>query len=220
MKWLKRLTAIATMVAVLCVTCVTAQAHEVPDMSRTGSITVSMTYDKKAVPGGTVTLYRVGNVVQDDGDYLFALSGAFAGSGVSVDDPQSADAARALADWALDHGVTGETRSVDASGKVVFSGLELGLYLMVQTDPASGYHAFDPFLVGVPLTEDGSYVYDIDASPKLELEKKPVTEEPPTEGDTPKTGEAASNAPLLATGGVAVCLSAAYGLRRFGCLSE
>ena len=220
MKWLRGMSVLVATVLAVLVAPGLAFAHDVPDMTRTGSVSATLTYDDEAVPGGSVTLYRVGDVVQDDGDYLFALSGAFAGSGVSVDDPQSADAARALADWALDHGITGETRSVDASGKVVFSGLELGLYLMVQTNPASGYHAFDPFLVGVPLTEDGSYVYDIDASPKLELEKKPVTEEPPTEGDTPKTGDAASSAPLLATGGVAVCLSAAYGLRRFGRLSE
>lgn len=220
MKWLRGMSVLVATVLAVLVAPGLAFAHDVPDMTRTGSVSATLTYDDEAVPGGSVTLYRVGDVVQDDGDYLFALSGVFAGSGVSVDDPQSADAARALADWALDHGVTGETRSVDASGKVVFSGLELGLYLMVQTDPASGYHAFDPFLVGVPLTEDGSYVYDIDASPKLELEKKPVTEEPPMEGDTPKTGEAASSAPLLAAGGVAVCLSAVYGLRRFGRLSE
>lgn len=220
MKWLRGMSVLVATVLAVLVAPGLAFAHDVPDMTRTGSVSATLTYDDEAVPGGSVTLYRVGDVVQDDGDYLFALSGAFTGSGVSVDDPQSADAARALADWALVHGVTGETRSVDASGKVVFSGLELGLYLMVQTDPASGYHAFDSFLVGVPLTEDGSYVYDIDASPKLELEKKPVTEEPPTEGDTPKTGEEASSAPLLAAGGVAVCLFAAYGLRRCGRLSE
>ena len=49
-----------------------AFAHDVPDMTRTGSVSATLTYDDEAVPGGSVTLYRVGDVVQDDGDYLFA----------------------------------------------------------------------------------------------------------------------------------------------------
>ena len=202
MKWLKRLTAIATMVAVLCVTCVTAQAHEVPDMSRTGSITVSMTYDKKAVPGGTVTLYRVGDVVSDDGDYVFVLGSDYAASNVSIDDLQSADAARALLEWAEDHDLGGTTTRVSDRGLAVFDDVQVGLYVMAQHDPADGYYAIDPFLVGMPLTEDGSYVYDIDASPKVELATKPLP-------NTPNTGEAELPVVPLLVGGVIVCVAAA-----------
>ena len=41
-----------------------AAAHAVPDESRNGncSITVSMTYKGKAVRGGTLALYKVGDV--------------------------------------------------------------------------------------------------------------------------------------------------------------
>ena len=50
-----------------------AAAHAVPDESRNGhcSITVSMTYKGKTVRGGTLALYKVGDVAEDDGNYSF-----------------------------------------------------------------------------------------------------------------------------------------------------
>ena len=52
---------------------VSAAAQTVPDESRNGhcSITVSMTYKGKAVRGGTLALYKVGDVAEDDGNYSF-----------------------------------------------------------------------------------------------------------------------------------------------------
>ena len=43
-----------------------AAAHAVPDESQDGhcSITITMTYKGKAVPGGTLALYKVGDVVE------------------------------------------------------------------------------------------------------------------------------------------------------------
>ena len=198
MKWLRRLSALVMTVLALSLTGVVAYAHEVPDPSRTGTISVSMKYDGQQVPGGTVTLYRVGDVVSDDGDYLFALNDACADSGVSLDDLQSPDAAEALAAWVASHDIAGTTVEIGDDGMATFTDVALGLYVMVQHDPASGYYAIDPFLIGMPLTEDGAYVYEIDASPKLELQKKPVT--PPTEEGAPETGEPAM--PIVA---FAVC---------------
>lgn len=50
-----------------------AAAQPVPDESRNGhcSITVSMTYKGKAVRGGTLALYKVGDVAEDGGNYSF-----------------------------------------------------------------------------------------------------------------------------------------------------
>lgn len=211
MKWLRRLTALAMTVLALSLTGVAAYAHEVPDPSRTGTISVSMKYDGQQVPGGTVTLYRVGDVVSDNGDYLFALNDACADSGVSLDDLQSPDAAEALAAWVTSHDVAGTTVEVGADGTATFGDVALGLYVMVQNEPASGYYAIDPFLIGMPLTEDGAYVYDIDASPKLELQKKPVT--PPTEEAAPETGDPAAPVAAFALCGAALVGVALVALR-------
>ena len=49
-----------------------AHAHEVVDTSRTGSVAVSLSYEGDPVGGGSLTLYRVGSVVEGDGNFSFA----------------------------------------------------------------------------------------------------------------------------------------------------
>ena len=147
-------------------------AHDVPDMDTQGSISVSVQYDGKAVPGGTLTLYRAGDITQDDGNYDFTLNKDFAGSRVSLEDIQSDQTAKALASYAEAQDISGETRTISEDGKVVFQDLELGLYLLVQHEAADGFVEMAPFLIGIPMVEDGTYIYDVDASPKLSTEEK------------------------------------------------
>lgn len=200
MKRLREAVIIAAVALAMCLSTAVAFAHEVPDASRDGSLSITMTYDKQSVPGGTVTLHRVADVVQDDGDYIFVLSSEFSGSNVSLDDLESAEAAKALASYAEAQQLAGVTQNIDDSGSVVFADLEIGLYLATQQQAAEGYLAFDPFLVSVPMVEDGAYVYDVDASPKLELEKAP---EPPLHR-FPQTGDNMMIA-IAVLGGVALC---------------
>ena len=66
---------ISALLALLVLLCLplSATAHPVPDESQDGhcSITITMTYKGKAVPGGTLALYKVGDVQEDDGNYSF-----------------------------------------------------------------------------------------------------------------------------------------------------
>ena len=63
---------------------------------------------------------------------------------------------------------------------MTFCGLELGLYLIVQTEASKGYEPINPFLVSLPMAEDGKWNYAVDASPK-------VGAYTPTKPDTPPT---------------------------------
>ncbi|MDO4804665.1 MAG: hypothetical protein Q4A32_07585, partial [Lachnospiraceae bacterium] len=64
----------------------------------------------------------------------------------------------------------------------------VGVYLVMQSLAAEGYESIMPFLVTVPISgEDDEWIYDVDASPKLQLvpeetmppEDVTVTETPP-----------------------------------------
>lgn len=172
------------MAALLCHMGITVQAHDVLDLSRKGSIKVIMKYEDSAVSGGTLTLYRVGEVEEKNGDVSFILTGGFADSGVLLDNIESADLALDLGRYAADNEINGETKSVASDGTVIFSNLIPGLYLMVQNTAPNGYYELAPFLVSVPMYDQkkDEYLYQVDASPKVELGAK-KTEEPevPTE---------------------------------------
>ena len=173
-----RLAALLLVVLLAAAQAVSVSAAEIPDMSRTGSISVTMLDGQTPVPGGEWALYKVGDVQEENGDYSCVLSAPFAASKVSLDDVQSETAAKDLAAYAAQEKLEGTELAGDQKGYAKVSGLELGLYLLVQTQNAQGYYTVEPFLVTVPLYDGKTYDYDVDASPKLELKKEPASTEP------------------------------------------
>ena len=58
-------------------------------------------------------------------------------------------------------GITATTKKTDSNGKVSFTDLPQGMYLVEEADGAS-YGTFSPFLVAIPYMEDGeNWIYDV-----------------------------------------------------------
>lgn len=106
---------------------------------------------------------------------------------------------------------------MDKDGEIAFTGLDLGLYLLVQHKAAKGYETAAPFLVSVPMEEDGVLRYDVDASPKVELEKEPeptsTTPPAPPDPRLPYTGQLNWPVPVLTVLGLGL-LALGLALRR------
>ena len=153
----------------------------------TGTIRVRL-YDEasqKALRGGELTIYRVAEVQRKNGDLSFEYCGDFYGCGIELGDLNDLGDS-SLAGRLLDYlapGSEGTVQAVDNDGNAVFEDLELGLYLVAQTKASAGYKAVNPFLVSLPLAEDGQWLYDVDASPKVGA----YTPETPETPDTPST---------------------------------
>jgi len=142
-----------------------AQGAGEPDLTQIGSIEVTMKQEEEVVPGGTLTLYRVGEIQQKNTGYYFSPVGDFAESGEALEDLSAPELAEELAGYAQEE--NGDTLQIDDNGKALFDELELGLYLVVQYDAAEGYEKVSPFLVTVPVNINGSYIYQVDATPKV-----------------------------------------------------
>lgn len=192
----KRLAAVLAALTLLVWCAAPAFALEVVDLSRTGSIKVSL-YDSEtseAVGGGTLTLYRVAKVQKDNANLSFVYTNGFEDCGVELGDLSEGELAGRLAEKIA---ATAESTTVEISdfGTAEFGDLEVGLYLVVQTTAAENYNVINPFLVSVPIQENGKYVYDVDALPKVGTATKktpdtpdePDTLDTPDEPDTPDT---------------------------------
>lgn len=162
----------------------------------TGTIRVRL-YDEasqKALRGGELTIYRVAEVQRKNGDLSFEYCGDFYGCGIELGDLNDLGDS-SLAGRLLDYlapGSEGTVQAVDNDGNAVFEDLELGLYLVAQTKASAGYKAVNPFLVSLPLAEDGQWLYDVDASPKVgaytpETPETPDTPSTPVSPDSPST---------------------------------
>ena len=201
-----------------------AAAHPVPDERKDGhcSITVTMTYQEKALPGGTLALYKVGDVEEEDGNYSFVPVAAIREDFAQFGDIQSPELAGKLSK--LEDKLTPVTplpQKVGENGKVTFLELPFGLYLVVQDTAASGYEKTTPFLVSVPYLDDGAYVYDVQSDPKTELERevKPTTPTTPhsssgSGGKLAQTGQLWWPVPVLICGGLGCIVVGLYRRRR------
>ena len=186
-----------------------AAAHPVPDESRNGhcSITVSMTYKEKAVRGGKLALYKVGDVAENDGNYSFVPVKEIQGDIPKFGDIQSPELAGKLAKLEKKlTPVTADPVTVGKDGKATFSDLTFGLYLVVQKTAASGYRKIAPFLVSVPYLYRDEYQYEVTSQPKTDLEQEVKPTSPPSSGGgggkLPQTGQLWWPVPVLVCAGL------------------
>ena len=138
--------------------------------SKKGSITINLDdvkvngqlTDKKGV---SVNVYQVASLSSDEVNVSFDIAGALASTGVDVNDITTSDknlnAAKKLSAVIDKSGIAATTKKTDSNGKVSFTNLAQGMYLVEEADGAS-YGTFSPFLVAVPYMQDGkNWIYDV-----------------------------------------------------------
>lgn len=142
-----------------------------------------------SVPGGASPLKGVEFTIYKikDKDYLLNM---YSGESAPDDLPKTPDEIKnqygvistsgyeptgkwMVTEWAIgsDAYNTAQTATTDENGKASFGNLDLGIYLVVETNsPDSVFSAADPFLVAVPMTANGEeWLYDVHVYPKNEV---------------------------------------------------
>lgn len=136
----------------------------------TGSVQVTLAAGDLAVTNGAVTLYQVG-IKTEEG---YRITEAFGGGIVKQADADSDKLAQWLAETAEENGMT---MLLDADGHAVFSELEEGLYMLVQTERMDGFYPIRPILLTIPEEER----WDV----RIYREPVPVVTEIPKTGQSP-----------------------------------
>ncbi len=179
------------------------------DLSREGSITVTLlTAEDEPVTDGSLTIYKAADLELPDWNMTYVYTDDFAGLGEVPYDMDSAEYANLLAQWAADDRVSGTTSEAGSNGTVIFRGLTAGVYLIVQTEATESLYSMNPFVVTLPMDEDGTWVYDIAAIPKTEIivERSEIPEEPGDQADEGSEPEvpASADEPVTETTGSSV----------------
>ena len=206
MKSIRDRLAVLLMLCLLVWGAVPALAAETVDETRIGSIKVLLCDTETAAPlqGGELTLYRVASVSKNGADMSFTYANGFENCGIALDNVSESALASRLAEKVTQN-AQAVTKTVNDSGIAVFGDLKAGLYLIVQKQAAEGYDAIQPFLVTVPIMENGQYVYDVDAHPKAGTQE--------VLSALPQTGQLNWPVPVLAVTG-AVLVAAGVVLKK------
>lgn len=205
-----RIAVFLTALAAMLFLTVPISAQELPDPQRLGSLTLWMAFDGRPLDGGSLTLYKVGELSVIDGDAGFIPIRELADgpAWTDLDDP---GLARELAALAQSRNLSGIQAEI-LMGWVTFAPLEPGLYVVTQqpSQATEGFDAIHPFLISLPRWEGGSYVYDLTAAPKVPLvpeetpppPSEPTTPPPDDPPDIPQTGQLNWPVPVLAVSGM------------------
>jgi hypothetical protein len=197
---------------------VSAAENEVPDLDRTGSLTITYKYynektnETESVSGGnSVGLFKVAEVVADNG-YRFKVDNRFASVGEIPATSEELDAvnndlAGKMEEIAKNYDFDVAPQETDANGQVSFDGLEVGMYLVMQSARGEGENRYflSPFLITIPYRNaDGSLAYDISADAKpIGVYKELVPPPPaPTPKKIPQTGQLWWPVAMLGAAGV------------------
>ena len=116
-------------------------------------------------------LYKVGSV-EYDGNVHFVIDSALASTGIDFEALNGSTAsvwletAETLSQAVESAGITAQELSSDEQGKVIFTDLEQGMYLIVQSDP-EGRVSVAPMLLSIPFAKEGEgWTYQVQAYPK------------------------------------------------------
>lgn len=181
----------AVILSMMMLSATVGAVKEFPDLSKKGSVTVTMKYEDKLISGGEITLYPIANAVYHNGDYSYEYTNGFENCGIELGNLQDTTLASQL-EGKITASTQSVTQTVGENGQALFSDLTPGLYLLRQTKGSNGYLIINSFLVSVPRQEGETWIYDVDAAPKMEVSYLPDREGGESEPETEKTTETES----------------------------
>ena len=146
------------------------------DMDQKGNIHITVEFQGEPVAGEAFRLIKVADIKTEGEQTGYTFTDEFMKFDGSLENVGESNAAVSLAktlkDYVKDNNVQGDIKYAGEDGKIAYTNLELGLYLVIQEDKPDGYVDINPFLVSVPDEIEGKIAYDVDASPKIDVYRK------------------------------------------------
>lgn len=188
-----------------------ALAAMIPEEDRIGSLTFRMEWEDQKLDSGSLTLYRVGQIIWKNGRYEFELVPELADTGASLKDLDDSALPKTFAKLAQERELDAITAPIE-EGTAHFAQMQTGLYVVTQSQDQAcdGLKPINPFLISLPRWDGSCYVYDLTADPKMAMETEPTepTEPPPPpptepeDPNLPQTGQLNWPIPLMFVSGM------------------
>lgn len=125
--------------------------------------------DGTMVPGAEISIVKIAKAIDKNNNLAFEYVDEISDCSLLVDEIK--DVSSELLECIDKSNLKYDKKITDKNGMVKFNNLELGLYLIKQTNKLEGYSSFLPFLIMIPEFIDDEWNYDIEATPKTDIIK-------------------------------------------------
>lgn len=137
------------------------------DFSRKGIIDITLSEEEDIkVSGAEITIYKVADAGVNNSNLEFVYDDDLSTCEKDLD---AGNITSEVVTCVTSSGVVSYNGVTDTEGRVYFENLDLGLYLVTQTNQVEGYSKVSPFTVMIPQVQDNSWIYDIKATPKVDI---------------------------------------------------
>ena len=165
-----------TFIMILLVNCNIALANtndNIVDFSKTGTIEISLNENITETPisGAEINIYQVAIPTSTNHNLAFTYLKDIENCEANLSNLQNQSLPNEISKCINNSNIPSQIKITNEQGIVNFDNLDLGLYLITQTNQVSGYSNITPFLVAIPKEDNNKWIYDIKATPKTEIIK-------------------------------------------------
>lgn len=146
-------------------------ADAVVDFDRRGSIKITLkeSTDNTYIEGSEITIYQVAVLKEKNNNIAFEYIEELKDCPNSLEDLK--EPSIILINYIKDKNIPKISLKTNKEGLVQYNNLDLGLYLVMQTNNIKGYTIFSPFFIILPEYILDNWNYDINAFPKTDIIK-------------------------------------------------
>lgn len=140
------------------------------DFNKKGSVSITLneSNSNKPINKAEITIYKIANINTIDNKLIYEYVENIKNCKVDLSNLSNIKLDE-LEKCLQNNDVLKEIKLTNELGNVKFANLDLGLYLINQTNKIDGYSKIAPFLVTLPTEENNEWTYDINAIPKTDI---------------------------------------------------
>lgn len=141
------------------------------DFNKKGSLEVTLLEQDgiKSIEGAEISLYYVASVKAENNKLVYTYNEELNSCEVDLSNLTNESLTKEIDKCIVNSLITKESKLTNTNGVVKFENLELGLYLVKQTNEVKGYSKIDPFMISIPRNVDNKWQYDLKAEPKTDI---------------------------------------------------
>lgn len=163
---MKKLSILLLMLFTFCTNILSVNAL---DFIKKGSIEITLIEkeEQTKINGAELTIYKIADAKEENHNLVFEYVSELSDCKVSLDNLDNDNISEEI-NKCLNDSVKGISL-VTEDGKVNFEDLDLGLYLVKQTNKVEGYSVITPYLVMIPRVINDEWTYNVTSKPKTDI---------------------------------------------------
>ena len=141
---------------------------DIVDFNKKGTIKITLKELKEDtfVSNASITIYKLADATSKDSNLAFNYHKSLL---PYENDIKEGNITNEILKVVKENEIINFNKTTNEQGIVEFTNLDLGLYLVTQTNTVEGYSIVSPFLVYIPKDIDNKWAYDIESSPKIDI---------------------------------------------------